>query len=193
MRRETAEPIVDDPPGEASRKWIDAHRAVAAPGEHSQEFVWNIAGDARGPFVTDLDGDVVSDFTCHVGAAPLGYDDPKILDELREFDLVDPPKTAGRDCYFGGGTVEDPEFPGSTRLMQRPVDASSQYGTDTVFLSNSGVEAVENEMRVAYDACGSPKYGFTFTGSFHGRTVGTLSLTRSRGVHTRKYPEVADD
>jgi len=30
-----------------------------------------------------------------------------------------------------------------------------------------------------------------FTGSFHGRTLGTLSLTKSKEVYTRRYPEIS--
>ena len=190
MHRETAEPTVEHS-GEAAAAWIAAHQDVAAPSEYSHEFVWDVTGDADGPFATDIDGNVIMDFTCHIGAAPLGYNNPKILDKLSEFDLVDPLKIAGQDFYFGSGTIDDPDFPGSTQLMQKLVEASSQYGMDTVFLSNSGAEAIENAMKVAYDYCDSPKYGFTFTNAFHGRTMGTLSLTRSKSVYTRKYPELA--
>jgi 4-aminobutyrate aminotransferase len=191
MHRETAEPTVTERSGTATEEWIAAHQDVAAPSEYSHEFVWDVTGDAEGPFVTDLDGNVLLDFTCHIGAAPLGYNNPKILDKLREFDLVDPLKIAGQDFYFGSGTIDDPEFPGSTQLMQKLTEASSQYGMDTVFLSNSGAEAIENAMKVAYNHSESPKYGITFTGAFHGRTLGTLSLTRAKSVYTRKYPELA--
>ncbi|WP_336036200.1 aspartate aminotransferase family protein [Halobacterium yunchengense] len=191
MDRETAEPTVETLSGTASEEWIAAHQDVAAPSEYSHEFVWDVTGDAAGPFVTDLDGNVLMDFTCHIGAAPLGYNNPKVLDRLREFDLVDPLKIAGQDFYFGSGTVDDPEFPGSTQLMQKLTEVSSQYGMDTVFLSNSGAEAIENAMKAAYDHCENPKYGITFTNAFHGRTLGTLSLTRAKSVYTRKYPEVA--
>jgi 4-aminobutyrate aminotransferase and related aminotransferases len=191
MNRETAVPAVDSLSGGASEEWIAAHQDVAAPSEYSQEFVWDITGDAHGPFVTDLNDNVVMDFTCHIGAAPLGYNNPKILDKLEGFDLIDPLKIAGQDFYFGSGSFGSPEYPGSTQLMNKLTDMSSQYGMDTVFLSNSGAEAVENAMKVAYDACESPKYGFTFSGSFHGRTLGTLSLTRSKSVYTREYQEIS--
>ncbi|AHG04114.1 4-aminobutyrate aminotransferase [Halobacterium sp. DL1] len=191
MNRETAEPTADQRSGDASEAWVAAHQDVAAPSEYSHEFVWDVTGDAEGPFVTDLDGNVLMDFTCHIGAAPLGYNNPKVLDKLSEFDLVDPLKIAGQDFYFGSGTVDDPEFPGSTQLMQELTERSSQYGMDTVFLSNSGAEAIENAMKVAYDYCDAPKYGITFTGAFHGRTFGALSLTRAKSVYTRKFPELS--
>jgi len=191
MNRETAEPVVDALPGDLVEAWTDAHHDVAAPSEHALEVVWDVTGDSRGPFMTDLDGNVLLDFTCHIGAAPLGYNNPLVLEKLREFDLVDPLKIAGQDFYFGSGTVEDPAFPGSTQLMRKLTEVSSQYGMDAVFLSNSGAEAVENALKVAYDDCEAPKYGLTFSGAFHGRTLGTLSLTRTDDVYTRTFPELA--
>jgi 4-aminobutyrate aminotransferase len=192
MDRETATPQVDSMPGERAGAWVEHHREAAAPSEHSHDFVWDITADAEGPFVTDVDGNVLMDFTCHIGAAPLGYGNPKILEKVREFDLVEPLKIAGQDLYFAGGSgLDDREFPGSSRLMHELVERSSQYGHDTVFLSNSGGEAVENAMKVAYDACERPKYGITFSGAFHGRTLGTLSITRAKDVYTRKFPEIA--
>ncbi|MEF8904744.1 MAG: aminotransferase class III-fold pyridoxal phosphate-dependent enzyme [Haloarculaceae archaeon] len=192
MDRETAVPRVDALPGERARAWVEHHREAAAPSEHSHAFVWDVTADAEGPFVTDVDGNVLMDFTCHIGAAPLGYGNPKILEKVREFDLVEPLKIAGQDLYFaGGGGLEDREFPGSARLMHELVERSGHYGHDTVFLSNSGGEAVENALKVAYDACERPKYGITFSGAFHGRTLGTLSLTRAKDVYTRKFPEIA--
>jgi 4-aminobutyrate aminotransferase len=191
MDRQKAEPTIRTLAGTASEEWITAHQDVAAPSEHSLEFVWDITSEAAGPFVTDIDGNVLIDFTCHIGAAPLGYNNPKVLDKFQNFNLVDPLKIAGQDFYFGSGTVNNPEFPGSTQLMQKLTEVSRQYGMDTVFLSNSGAEAVENAMKVAYDYCESPKYGITFSNSFHGRTLGTLSLTRTKSVYTRKYPEIA--
>ena len=192
MNRETAEPSTTGVPGPAAERWIEYHQRHAAPSEYSHEFVWDVTRDADGPFVTDVDGNVLLDFTCHIGAAPLGYNNEKIVGKLREFDLVDPLKIAGQDMYFGAG--EDPEsapFPGASHLMEKLVDCSDQYGMDTVFLSNSGAEAVENAMKIAHDRRPAAKYGYVFSDSFHGRTLGTLSATKSNEVYTRHYPELS--
>ncbi|WP_136603242.1 aminotransferase class III-fold pyridoxal phosphate-dependent enzyme [Salinigranum halophilum] len=192
MDRDTAEPQVESLPGPNAQQWIDFHSKRAAPSEYSHDFVWDITAEADGPFVTDVDGNVLLDFTCHIGAAPLGYDNEKVLSKLREFDLVEPMKIAGQDLYFGAGPdPETTEFPGSSHLMDRLVDVSSEYGMDTVFLSNSGAEAVENAMKITHDHKPTAQYGVAFAGSFHGRTLGTLSLTKSKDVYTRHYPQVA--
>ncbi|MFC6725174.1 aminotransferase class III-fold pyridoxal phosphate-dependent enzyme, partial [Halobium palmae] len=192
MDRETAEPQADALPGPNARRWIEFHEAHAAPGEHSHQFVWDVTAEAHGPFVTDVDGNVLLDFTSHIGAAPLGYNNEKTLDRLREFDLVEPMKIAGQDVFYGAGP--DPattEFPASSHLMERLVDVSSQYGMDTVFLSNSGAEAVENAAKITHDDAPAARFAYAFEGSFHGRTLGTLSLTNSKEVYTRHYPQIA--
>jgi len=99
MDRETAEPTAEGLPGPNARKWIEFHSEHAAPSEYSHEFVWDVTAEADGPFVTDVDGNVLLDFTCHIGAAPLGYNNEKTLSKLREFDLVEPMKIAGQDMY----------------------------------------------------------------------------------------------
>jgi len=192
MDRDTAEPDAAALPGPNAEKWVEFHHKHAAPSEYSHEFVWDVTAEADGPFVTDVDGNVLLDFTCHIGAAPLGYNNEKVLSKLREFDLVEPMKIAGQDMYFGAGPdPETAEFPGSSHLMDKLTDVSSHYGMDTVFLSNSGAEAVENAMKIAHDRKAPAKYGYAFEGSFHGRTLGTLSLTKSKEVYTRHYPQVA--
>ncbi|WP_394739668.1 aminotransferase class III-fold pyridoxal phosphate-dependent enzyme [Natronococcus roseus] len=192
MDRDTAEPNVDAFPGPNAQEWVEFHGENAAPSEYSHEFVWDVTREADGPFVTDVDGNVLLDFTCHIGAAPLGYNNEKITDKLREFDLVEPMKIAGQDMYFGAGpTPEKSDVPGSSHLMEKLVDVSSQYGMDTVFLSNSGAESMENAMKIAHDHRAPAKYGVAFAGSFHGRTFGTLSITKSKEVYTRHYPEIS--
>ncbi len=189
MDRDTVEPEVATFPGEGAKQWVSTHHEHAAPSTYVYEFVWDHTAPARGPFCTDVDGNVLMDLTAHVGAMPLGYNNPKILDPLSEFDLVDPTKIAGQDFYVRAGSGSDPEIPGPTGLMDRLTDVSSHYDMDTVFLSNTGAEAVENSIKISYDYT-EGKYGITAEGAFHGRTLGALSLNRSKEVYRREFPEI---
>ncbi|WP_152040859.1 aminotransferase class III-fold pyridoxal phosphate-dependent enzyme [Salinigranum salinum] len=192
MNRETAEPQVDGFPGEHARRWVAYHQSTAAPSTYVYDFVWDRTAPAEGPFCTDLDGNVLMDFTSHVAAAPLGYNNPKIMDRLREFDLVDPLKIAGQDFYAAGGpAVDEQDVPGPAGLMDRLTRLTAAYDMDLVFLSNSGAEAVENAIKVAYDYSGGAKHGVTFEGAFHGRTLGALSLNRSKQKYRQQFPEVS--
>jgi 4-aminobutyrate aminotransferase len=189
MDRDRVEPSVDELPGERVQEHVDYHHQFAAPSTYVYEFVWDYTAPADGPFCTDLDGNVLMDFTSHVGAAPLGYNNPKILDPLSQFSLVDPLKIAGQDFYAASG-VAGGEFPGPAALMDRLTAVTSQYGMDTVFLSNSGAEAIENAIKICYDHTDG-KYAVTFEGAFHGRTLGALSLNRSKEIYRRKFPEIS--
>ena len=191
MDRHTATPDVTDLPGERAREWVDYHHESAAPSTYVYEFVWDRTAPAEGPFCTDVDGNVLMDFTSHVAAAPLGYNNPKIMEPLAEFDLVDPLKIAGQDFYVAGGESPGDGLPGSSGLMERLTEVTAQYDMDTVFLSNSGAEAVENAIKIAYDASDGAKYAITFDGAFHGRTLGALSLNRSKSVYRREFPEIS--
>ena len=190
MDRHTATPDVADLPGERAREWVDYHHESAAPSTYVYEFVWDRTAPAEGPFCTDVDGNVLMDFTSHVAAAPLGYNNPLIMEPLSEFDLVDPLKIAGQDFYVAGGESPGDGLPGSSGLMERLTEVTDHYDMDTVFLSNSGAEAVENAMKIAYDDSGGAKHAITFEGAFHGRTLGALSLNRSKSVYRREFPEI---
>ncbi|MFB6307963.1 MAG: aminotransferase class III-fold pyridoxal phosphate-dependent enzyme [Haloarculaceae archaeon] len=184
MDRDSAEPQVEELPGERAREVVEYHHRSAAPSTYVYEFVWDHSAPAEGPFCTDADGNVLMDWTGHVGAMPLGYNNPKIMEPLSELDLVDPGKIAGQDFYTTG------EVPGPADLMDRLTDVTSHYDMDTVFLSNSGAEAVENAIKICYDHT-EGKYAITFEGGFHGRTLGALSLNRSKEIYRREFPEIA--
>ena len=94
MNRETAEPVVETMPGPKANRRSSFHREHAATTTYVYDFVWDVTEPAIGPFCTDVDGNVLLDFTSHVGAAPLGYNNPTLLDRMSEFDLVDPLKIA---------------------------------------------------------------------------------------------------
>jgi 4-aminobutyrate aminotransferase len=190
MDRDRVEPQVESLPGERARRQVDYHHGAAAPSTYVYDFVWDYTAPAVGPFCTDLDGNVLMDFTSHVGAAPLGYNHPELLERLDAFDLVDPVKIAGQDFYAASGPPGDATIPGPADLMDRLTDVSSHYDMGTVFLSNSGAEAIENAIKIGYDHTDGD-YAITFEGAFHGRTLGALSLNRSKAVYRREFPEIA--
>jgi 4-aminobutyrate aminotransferase len=55
-----------------------------------------------------------------------------------------------------------------------------------VFFTNSGTEAIEGALKLARKHSGRPKV-ISFSGSFHGRTYGSLSLSGSKPLHRAGY------
>ena len=85
MDRHTAEPTVASLPGAKADEWVEYHKRAAAPSTYVYPFVWDTQAPAEGPFCTDVDGNVLMDFTSHVASAPLGYNHPTLCDRLSDF------------------------------------------------------------------------------------------------------------
>ncbi|BCJ30723.1 aminotransferase class III-fold pyridoxal phosphate-dependent enzyme [Actinocatenispora sera] len=142
---------------------------------------------AEGVRVFDPDGRGFLDFTAGIGVTSTGHCHPRVVAAVRE--------QAGRLIHGQYTTV-----------MHRPLlELTERLGTvlpaglDALFYANSGSEAVEAALRLARQATGRPNI-VVFDGSFHGRTIGAASLTRSgtrfsagfaplmAGVHTAPFP-----
>lgn len=190
MDRHKIKPNVSKFPGKNAEKLVKKHHNYAAPSTHIYKFAWDVAEEGIGPFCKDIDGNILMDFTSHVAASPFGYQNPKIVEriqDLLDMHAIEPGKMAGQDFYYD---IKNSSVGNSTDLMEELVDISSEYGMDTVFLSNTGAEAVENAIKIAYHNKNG-KYGITFQNAFHGRTLGTLSLNRSKGLYREHFPEIS--
>ncbi|AKR58486.1 Acetylornithine aminotransferase [Devosia sp. H5989] len=111
------------------------------------------------------DGTAYLDFHSGIGVNALGHGDPHLVSTL---------KAAAEKVWHTSNVFSIPE---QERLGQRLVDSTF---ADSVFFTNSGAEAVECAIKTArhyFWAKGQPeKYEIiAFTGSFHGRTLGTIA------------------
>jgi 4-aminobutyrate aminotransferase len=82
------------------------------------------------------------------------------------------------------------ELPTPSHLHKKLIEITSQFKFEKAFLSNSGSEAVENAVKLCFQYRKNFGYGFTFEGAFHGRTLGALSLNRSKNLHRSWYPQI---
>src|SRR6266516_3938609 len=82
---------------------------------------------------------------------------------------------------------------GFAALCERLATLAPGPSKKRVFLANSGTEAVEGAIKLARHSTGRPAL-VAFTGAFHGRTMGGLSLTASKAVQRAGFapflPEV---
>jgi len=185
-------PTIRSPlPGPNAKKWAGFHRRHAAHSTYFYDFIWDRSAPAIGPFCTDVDGNVILDFASHVGSSPLGYNDPKLIALCKKLAPIDPDRYAGTD--FIGAWGPDPELsdvPTPSHLHYKLMEITRPFRFDVAFFSNSGAEAVENAIKICYDYRRNYGYGICFYGAFHGRTLGALSLNRSRRVHRDWYPQI---
>ncbi len=126
--------------------------------------------------IEDVDGNQFLDFTSNIGACPLGYSHPEIIETLSKYSSVGTYKIAGQDFYC----KEHAD-------LAENISTILPMGFKTIFI-NSGAEAVENAIKLAYRRMG-PLPGISCFGAFHGRTLGSLSFTFSRPVQKYNFPE----
>ena len=164
--------IVTEPPGPKAQAVVEGdHRYVATSTKTSPVAV----SSARGGVVTDVDGNTYLDFACGVGVLNVGHSDPRVVRAVQ----------AQAEKLF--------HFAGTDFYYQAQVDLARKLEAVTpgnyekkVFFSNSGSESVEAAIKVAR-AHSQRKMFIAFIGGFHGRTMGSLSLTASKPVQRKGY------
>lgn len=171
--------IVTEPPGPAARRIID----VVKRNCYDSTFTYPLViADGSGSFLQDVDRNSFLDFTSNIGSCPLGYSHPEIMKVLAEQSKNGAHKIAGQDFYC----KEHAE-------LSEHVSSIIPQGFKMFFI-NSGAEAVENAIKVAYRKASattpSMLPGVSCINAFHGRTLGALSFTLSKPVQKKGYPEL---
>ncbi len=133
-----------------------------------------IAARGEGAMLYDLDGRAYLDFTCGIGVTNTGHCHPRVVEAIRE--------QAGLLLHGQANIIfHKPMLELVLELQQILPPEIDQF-----FFSNSGAEAVEGSIKLARAATGRPNV-IVFQGSFHGRTVGTMSLTTSKTIYRAGY------
>ncbi len=132
------------------------------------------SGRGQGCYFYDVDGNKFLDFASQVASNPLGYNHPRLLKVVRQYQ-THPVKYAGQDF-----TTKE-----HIHLLEELISISK--GMDAAFLINSGAEAVENAIKIALRKQTAAKFGVSFESGFHGRTLGALSCANSKRVHKEHY------
>lgn len=120
----------------------------------------------EGVHLYDEDGRRYLDFTAGIGVTSTGHCHPRVVAAAQE--------QIGKLIHGQYTTVMHRPL---LTLVERLAEVLPER-LDSVFLSNSGSEAVEAALRLARQATGRPNI-VVFHGSFHGRTIGAASLTTS--------------
>ncbi len=137
--------------------------------------VTNIIADrGEGSIIFGKDGKEYLDFTCGIGVTNTGHCHPRVVEAVK--------KQAGKLLHGQVNIVFHQPLIDLVNELQK----INPFGLDGVFLKNSGSEAVEAAIKLARTATGRPNI-IAFQGSFHGRTVGTMSLTTSKTIYRAGY------
>ncbi len=187
-RRESKVPdLRTDLPGPKAREVIARDRARVSTS-YTRDYPFVIA-KGSGAVVEDVDGNVFLDCTAGIAVASTGHSHPDVVraitDQAQKFLHM-----SGTDFYY--------EL--QARLGEEVADIVPMAGPHRSFFSNSGTEANEAAVKLAKFATGRFNV-IAFFGAFHGRSMGSLSLTASKvrqrqgfgpfvpGVYHAPYPD----
>ncbi len=129
-----------------------------------------VAERAEGSYIYTTDGRKLLDFTCGIGVTNTGHCHPKVVEAIRE--------QAGLFLHAQANIVIHQPMLKLIEELRSIVPSS----IDGFFFSNSGAEAVEGAIKLARAATGKQNI-IVFSGSFHGRTAGTMALTTSKTIY----------
>ena len=122
----------------------------------------------RGCVIEDVDGNRFLDFNAGIAVVAAGHAHPDVNAAIHA-QVDDVLHYCSSDFYL----------PAYADVSERLARLAPMSGDARTFLSNSGTEAVEAALKLARHHTGRPN-AIAFLGGFHGRSLGSLSLTASK-------------
>jgi 4-aminobutyrate aminotransferase len=163
----TAPALVTELPGPEARRCIERDLAVSSP---SMPRVYPLVPRrAEGCVIEDVDGNRFLDLNAGIAVNATGHCHPEVVAAIEA--------QAHSILHYCSSDFYLPVY---GELCER-LAALAPFGGQAarVFLGNSGTEAVEGAIKLARYRTGR-HHIVAFLGGFHGRTLGSLSLTASK-------------
>ncbi|HYY95556.1 MAG TPA: acetyl ornithine aminotransferase family protein [Pyrinomonadaceae bacterium] len=161
-------------PGPKAREIVAADARWVTPS-YPRPAYQLVVDRAEGVWVEDVDGNTFLDCNAGVAVCSTGHCHPEVVRAIQE--------QAARLIHMCGTDFYYRHMPDLARKLDEIVPVPSP--TKTHF-ANSGTEAVETALKLAIHATGREKF-IAFFNSFHGRTLGSLSLTSSKVAQRRGF------
>ena len=154
-------------PGPKSREIIAEDAKYVTPSYPRPDYKL-VAESASGVWITDPDGNVFLDCNAGVAVCSTGHCHPEIVKAISD--------QAAKLIHLCGTDFFYSHMPALGKKLSEicPFD-----GPTKTHFANSGAEAIETALKLAMYHTRRQKF-ISFFGSFHGRTLGALSLTSSK-------------
>ncbi|HLD85032.1 MAG TPA: aminotransferase class III-fold pyridoxal phosphate-dependent enzyme [archaeon] len=165
--------ICDLPIGKKSKAIIARDRKIISGCTMRDQSI--VIKDGKGCYLTDVEGRRYLDFGAGIAVMNVGHANPYVLSAIR--------RQASHMTHVGFADFFH-ELP--VIFSETLMKTINNKNLDNVFLSNSGTEAVEAAYKCARWHT-KKKRVIAFDHCFHGRTMGSLSMTNSKPVQRERY------
>lgn len=132
-----------------------------------------VVARAEGAYIETVDGKRYLDFSSGLATTNIGHCHPRVVEAVRN--------QSERLIHAGGIYLHEPLI-GAAEAIK----GITPSGLGMFFFSNSGAEAVEGAIKLTRYTTGRQAI-IAFTGAFHGRSFGALSLTTSAVKYRKGY------
>lgn len=129
----------------------------------------------EGCYYYGVNGEKYLDFTSGIAVTNVGHRHPKVIQAIK--DELD---------HFTHGPIGVIQYESILNLSNELAEIMPD-DLDCFFFGNSGTEAVEGALKLARHVS-KRSYIVSFIGGFHGRTMGSLSVSTSKGKYRKHQP-----
>ena len=167
-------PVLATPlPGPKAAKLIDNDERYTSP---SYTRVYPLVVErGEGAVLEDVDGNLFLDFNAGIAVCATGHAHPQVVAAIQA--------QAGRFLHMSG---TDFFYQPQGDLAEKLATLAPGESAKRVFFTNSGTESIEAALKLARYHTGRQQI-IAFFGAFHGRTMGSLSLTSSKTIQRRGF------
>jgi 4-aminobutyrate aminotransferase len=160
-------------PGPRAEALIARDHAVLSPS-YTRPYPLAVES-GEGAIVEDVDGNRFLDFNAGIAVVATGHSHPLVVAAIQ--------KQAAKLLHMSG---TDFYYENMVELAEKLAALAPGSDEKRVYYGNSGTEAIEAAMKMARYSTGR-QYFIAFFGSFHGRTLGALSLTGSKSIQKKGF------
>ena len=160
-------------PGPKAAQLIARDNAVMSPS-YTRGYPLTVAR-AEGSIIEDLDGNRFLDCNAGIAVCATGHCHPKVVAAIQA--------QAAKLIHYSG---TDFYYENMVELAEKLQSLVPGGGPRRVYFGNSGTEAIEASLKMARYHTGRERF-IAFLGAFHGRTMGSLSLTGSKSVQKKGF------
>ena len=159
-------------PGPKAQAIIERDQATISPSyPRSYPFVMD---HGKGTEVWDVDGNRFLDFAAGIAVVATGHSHPQVVKAIQD--------QAEQFIHISSDYYHETWV----RLGEKFDEIAPFDGPAASFMTNSGTESVEAAIKLA--RFHTKRHGFiSFLGAFHGRTIGSVSLTASKSHYKGSF------
>jgi 4-aminobutyrate aminotransferase len=160
-------------PGPKAKQLVERDGAIVSPS-YTRDYPL-VAKTGRGAMIEDVDGNRFLDFAAGIAVVATGHCHPEVVAAIQDqaAELI---HMSGTDFYY----------PNMVDLAEKLASIAPGKEPKRVYFGNSGAEALEAAIKLVKYHTKRDKL-IAFHGSFHGRTMGALSLTASRSIQRKGF------